>query len=374
MKKKTKRYLGLLAVMAFSLSLSSCSNSFFGGDASLQIKDVTHVYDSESGNTIVTITFMDEDTAPVTFLIPRGISGKDGVSIKNVTSRMTADGKSIELHISYSDGTIPDTVISVPVLQGKGIKEVEVNKDENGNTTIQFTYTDDTKGDVITIPKGDDGNGIESFDVVGPDRDGVTNITVTLTDGTVKEFSVQNGRDGVSVSSIAYSSEKSNQDKYALVVTYSDGYEETIYLDRPKTTRWYTGASNPDEDSMANGNAKEGDFYLNKLNGYVYLRNQDGTWTFLFGMKNDGSSSGLEVYHTVFFDPKEGKINNEDGIFMASVLDGKTISLENIPSPTYEGHKFVGWYTSLDNVNAGKFTDMTPVFDDLKLYAKYEAI
>lgn len=374
MRKKTKRCFGLLAFLAFSLSLSSCSNSFFGGDESLQIKDVTHVYDSESGNTIVTITFMDEDTDPVTFLIPRGISGKDGVSIKDVTSRMTSDGKSIELHISYSDGTIPDTVISVPVLQGKGIKEVEVNKDDLGNTTIQFTYTDDTKGDVITIPKGDDGNGIESFDVVGPDKDGVTNITVTLTDGTVKEFSVQNGRDGVSISSIAYSAEKSDNKRYALVVTYSDGYEETVYLDRPQTTRWYTGATNPDEDNTANHNAQEGDFYLNKLNGYVYLRNQDGTWTFLFGMKNDGSSSGLEVYHTVFFDPKEGKINNEDGIFMASVLDGRTIALENIPSPSYEGHKFVGWYTDLNNVNAGRFTDMTPVFDDLRLYAKYEAI
>ena len=210
MKPRKRRCLALLLTIGFSLSLSSCTNSFFGGDPSLQIKDVTHVYDEKTGNTIVTITFQDEDTDPVVFVIPRGVSGKDGVSIKDVTSRMTTDGKSIELDISYSDGTIPDTVISVPVLQGKGIKEVNVGKDDNGNTTIQFTYTDGTIGDVITIPKGDDGNGIASFDVLGPDKDGVTDIKVTLTDGTVKEFTVQNGKDGVSVSSVVYDEAKSD--------------------------------------------------------------------------------------------------------------------------------------------------------------------
>ena len=45
--------------------------------------------------------------------------------------------------------------------------------------------------------------------------------------------------------------------------------------------------------------------------------------------------------------------------------------LANIPTPTYEGHSFMGWYTDSNNVNAGQFTDLTPVFSDLKLYAKY---
>ena len=97
----------------------------------------------------------------------------------------------------------------------------------------------------------------------------------------------------------------------------------------------------------------------------------DGSWKFLFGMKADGTTTGKEVYHTVFFDPGFGKINGNTGILMASVLEGKTMALSNIPTPTYEDHTFLGWYTDLTNVNAGQFTDLTPVFSDLKLYAKY---
>ena len=308
---------------------------------------------------------------PVTFIVPRGISGKDGVSIKNITSKMLSDGKSIELTISYTDSSVEDTVISVPVLEGKGVKEVLVDTDEFGNTTIQFTYTDGSKDPVITIPKGRDGNGIASFEVNGPDSDGNTIITVTLDDGTKKEFTVSNGRDGVSVSNITYDESKSDATHYVLTITYTDGYTEDITLDRPRSTRWFTGTTTPDNDPAASSQAVEGDFFLRLINGYVYQKTSDGSWTFLFGMKADGTTTGTEVYHTVFFDPGLGKISGNSGILMATVLEGKTMPLSNIPTPTYEGHSFMGWYTDLNNINAGQFTDMTPVFSDLKLYAKY---
>lgn len=361
----------LLALSALSLSYPLASCAFFDTGEGAQIKEVTPRYDEATGNTIITITFTDEEMEPVTFIVPRGISGKDGVSIKNITSKMLSDGKSIELTISYSDSSVENTVISVPVLEGKGVKEVLVDKDEDGNTTIQFTYTDESKGPVITIPKGKDGNGIASFEVNGPDSDGNTTITVTLDDGTKKEFTVSNGRDGVSVSNITYDDSKSDATHYVLIITYTDDYTEEVTLDRPRSTRWFTGTTTPDNDSTASSQAVEGDFFLNRINGYVYQKMSDGSWTFLFGMKADDSSVGKEVYHTVFFDPGLGKINGNTGILMASVLEGKTMPLSNIPTPTYEGHSFMGWYTDLTNVNAGQFTDLTPVFSDLKLYAKY---
>ena len=361
----------LLAVSALSLSYPLASCAFFDTGEWAQIKEVTPRYDEATGNTIITITFTDEEMEPVTFIVPRGISGKDGVSIKNITSKMLSDGKSIELTISYSDSSVENTVISVPVLEGKGVKEVLVDKDEDGNTTIQFTYTDESKGPVITIPKGKDGNGIASFEVNGPDSDGNTTITVTLDDGTKKEFTVSNGRNGVSVSNITYDDSKSDATHYVLIITYTDGYTEEVTLDRPRSTRWFTGTTTPGNDSAASSQAVEGDFFLNRINGYVYQKMSDGSWTFLFGMKADDSSVGKEVYHTVFFDPGLGKINGNTGILMASVLEGKTMPLSNIPTPTYEGHSFMGWYTDLTNVNAGRFTDLTPVFSDLKLYAKY---
>ena len=194
----------LLAVSALSLSYPLASCAFFDTGEGAQIKEVTPRYDEATGNTIITITFTDEEMEPVTFIVPRGISGKDGVSIKNITSKMLSDGKSIELTISYSDSSVENTVISVPVLEGKGVKEVLVDKDEDGNTTIQFTYTDESKGPVITIPKGKDGNGIENFTVSDPDSKGRMTITVSFTDGTEKTFEIKNGEDGVSVSTITY--------------------------------------------------------------------------------------------------------------------------------------------------------------------------
>lgn len=361
----------LLALSALSLSYPLASCAFFDDGGGAQIKEVTPRYDEATGNTIITITFTDEEMEPVTFIVPRGISGKDGVSIKNITSKMLSDGKSIELTISYTDSSVENTVISVPVLEGKGVKEVLVDTDEDGNTTIQFTYTDESKGPVITIPKGKDGNGIASFEVNGPDSDGNTTITVTLDDGTKKEFTVSNGRDGVSVRNITYDASKSDATHYVLTIIYTDGYTEDVKLDRPRSTRWFTGTTTPDNDSTASSQAVEGDFFLNRINGYVYQKMSDGSWTFLFGMKADDSSAGTEVIHTVFFDPGLGKINGNTGILMANVLEGKTMPLANIPTPTYEGHSFMGWYTDLNNVNAGQFTDLTPVFSDLKLHAKY---
>lgn len=366
-----KRTTIALSALALAYPLASCNSAFFGGNDSVEIKEVTTRYDETSGNTYITITFTDEEKDPVVFSIPRGYAGKDGNGIKNVSSRMLSDGKSLELTISYTDSSIENTVISVPVLEGKGVKEVLVDSDEAGNTTIQFTYTDGTTGPLITIPKGTDGNGIESFEVADPDMNGIMAVTVTFTDGTTKTFEIKNGKDGASVSTITYNEAKSTPTEYVLTIEYSDGYSEDVTLPRPRSTRWFTGVTTPDNDSAASSEAVEGDFFLNRLNGYVYQKGSDGKWTFLFGMKADASQGGDEVYYSVYFDPGEGNINGNKGITWTSVLEGKTVPLSQIPSPSYEGHTFLGWFTDVDNINAGQFTDMVPVFSDLHLKAKY---
>ncbi len=358
--------LAAISACSFLASVSSCA--FIDTGSGTQIKNITTTYDESTGNTIIFITFTDESMDPVTFIIPRG---KEGVSIKNVTSKMSSDGKSIELTISYNDGKTADTVLSIPVIQGRGIKEVIIDKDEKGNPTIKFVYTDGTESSLITIPSGKDGNGIESFEVSDPDSNGSMTVVVTFSDGSSKTFTIKNGKDGISVLNITYNEDKSDATHYVLTVTYSDGYTEDIYLERPHTNYWYTGTTSPDKDSKAKENATEGDFYLNITNGYVYQKGSDGSWTFLFGMKSD-DSSGEEKYYTVLFNPLEGKINGSSNILMANVLEGRTISLANIPTPTLENHTFSGWYTDLNNVNSGKFTDMTPVYSNLTLYAKYE--
>lgn len=371
MKKNFFKNTCLVLLTVFSLSMPLTSCSFFDTGNGTQISNVETKYDEKTGNTIITISFTNDDMTPVSFTIPQGIAGKDGVSIKNVSSILSSDGTSVILTISYSDPNVENTVISVPVLQGKGIKEVLVDKDENGNTTIQFVYTDNSTSSKITIPNGKDGNGIENFEVSDPNDNGEITITVSFTDGNSKTFKIKNG---VSVSNITYNEEKSDDTHYVLTISYTDGYSEDVSLDRPKSNRWYTGTTSPENDSTASSKAAEGDFYLNKVNGYVYLKTSNGTWSFLFGMKADDSSSEKKVYHTVYFDPGEGKIKGTSNIMMASVSNGKTMELSQIPTPSYEGYTFLGWYTDLSNVNSGKFTDLTPVYSDLQLYAKYEKI
>ncbi len=365
-KRLLKLMCGAFAVCSFLTLASSCA--FIDTGSGTTIKNVTTTYDDSTGNTIVVITFTDETMDPVTFIVPRG---KEGVSIEKVTSKMSSDGKSVELTISYTDEKTADTVLSIPVLQGRGVKEVIVDQDENGNPTIKFVYTDGTESSLITIPAGKDGNGIESFEISSPDSNGSMTVLVTFSDGSSKTFTIQNGKDGISVLNITYNEEKSDATHYVLTVTYSDGYKEDIYLDRPHANYWFTGTTTPDNDAKAKENGVEGDFYLNITNGYVYQKQSDGSWTFLFAMKTEDTSKE-EKYYTVLFNPLEGKINGSSNILMANVLEGKTLSLASIPTPSLEGSAFAGWYTDLNNVNSGKFTDMTPVYSNLTLYAKYE--
>jgi uncharacterized repeat protein (TIGR02543 family) len=48
----------------------------------------------------------------------------------------------------------------------------------------------------------------------------------------------------------------------------------------------------------------------------------------------------------------------------------------DIPIPTRPGYKFMGWYTkrSVNPATMSPFTDFTPVFSDLTLYAIWEEI
>ena len=93
-------------------------------------------------------------------------------------------------------------------------------------------------------------------------------------------------------------------------------------------------------------------------------------------MKADSSTSA-DVYYDVTFDANGGKAivgGTEVTARFTSVKEGKTIDLALLKSPVKEGYTFKGWYTDLNNINAGQFTDLTPVTKDLKLYGKYSKL
>lgn len=369
-----KRSLVLLTSLCLLGSVSSCT-TFFGSD-SFMIKSY-NVTKEENGDQILTIVFDDEDQAPMVIKIPKGISGENGVGIESVVPTKSEDGTQVTITITYTDKTIKPTVISVPLIQGNdgvSVTGVDVKIDEaTGNIVIKFKYSNDTESDEIVIPKGKDGNGISSIVPSYDSKTKTTTITINFTDESVApiSFNIKDGTDGISISEIKYSEEFSTKDQYCLQITYSDGYVtskgDSIYLPRPKSTKWLSGTLEP---SPSQGDV--GDFYLDLETGYIYQKINDTTWDYKFSMKNKQEETKTQ-YCTVLFNPNGGTFDGSTATAYKPVEKGKPLSLDDIPVPTYEGHTFIGWYTAKEyNVNAGKVTDLTPVFSDLTVYAWWE--
>lgn len=373
-----KRSLVLLTSLCLLGSVSSCT-TFFGSD-SFMIKSY-NITKEENGDQILTIIFDDEDQAPMVIKIPKGISGENGVGIESVVPAKSEDGTQVTITITYTDKTIKPTVISVPLIQGNdgvSVTGVDVKTDETtGNIVIKFKYSNDTESDEIVIPKGidgKDGNGISS---IVPSYDSTTKettITINYTDESLPStsFTIKDANDGIGIESIEYCEEFSTKDEYCLRITYSDGYQtgkgDSIFIPRPKSTKWLSGTREP-----SSSQGEVGDFYLDVETGYIYQKINDTTWDYKFSMKNKQEETKTQ-YCTVLFNPNGGTFGGSTATAYKPVEKGKPLSLEDIPVPTYEGHTFIGWYTTKEyNVNAGKVTDLSPVFYDINVYAWRDA-
>lgn len=364
MKKVFKKLLigASLLLVGCTMPLTSCS--LFGEDG-FTIVDMKHVND-ENGNVVVTFYTTSEETPIITFTVPRGLSGIDGVSIVDVEGKLSDDGNSVTLIFYYSDSSIPPTEVTFPIINGedgRGIENIDVDKDSDGNLLLTVIYTDGTTQGPLLIPRGidgEDGNGILKIE---PDYLSDPNnviITIYFTDGTNTTFKVAKG---IGINSISYDEETSTDDIYSLKIVYSDGYVSYIEIPRPKTSEWFTGEDAPDSTL-----GKDGDFYLNIVNGFVYQK-KNGSWNYLLCMKGTGSA----VNFLVKFYPSEGTWSDGSDDTIAMVIDyGEYIDLDKIPTPVRENYVFNGWWTTQDsNPNAGHFTDLTPVLKDMNLYPRW---
>lgn len=365
-KKRVNLVLASLALIASVGVLTSCS-SFFGSDG-YSISDVSKTT-NQNGDTVITIHYTDESVDPTVISIPKGIAGEDGNGIKDIQTSTDEDQSTLTLRISYTDSTKPDTVLSFPLRQGKGVSNVAISNDEAGNVVVVFEYTDGTSSDKIVIPKGKDGVGIKAVNVT-PDTESTLGgyvITISYTDESLPDsvFKINNGR---GVESVARDESQDTEDELAMVVYYTDGTLETFKIPRPHGTTWHTGEHDPDATL-----GKDGDFYLNKNTGYVY-RKESGAWVFVLSMRGTGSATT----YVVTFLANGGAINlggtsTDNASFVVEY--GKTLEFSKIPVPTYEGHTFKGWYTTAtEHPNSGRFTDLTPVTDTMTLYAHWSEI
>lgn len=374
--KKKLRCL-ITTIMLFSVPLISSCSSFFGSD-SYNIKSTSKVYDETSGDTIVTITFDNDEVEPMVIRIPRGVSGKDGVGIKDIVTTKLDD--SVVIRIIFTDSNIPDTTITIPIINGHdgvSVTGVVVSNDEvTGNVNIKFTYSDGKESEVISIPKGKDGLdgvGIKSITSSKDEETGITTITVSYTDESIPNstFTIS---DGLGISTITYNESLSNEDNYVLTITYSDGYKENITLPRPKTTRWYNGVTNPNSTI-----GSDGDYYLNEETGEVY-RKTNNTWLYLFSMKNNTSLSSYKVSFNINGGKWKYVETGVSEVVRTYTYDyGSYVDFSNnlLEVKANDGYKFDGWWTDIDHtldINSGQLTKLTPILSDLTLYANWKAI
>ena len=370
---KTKKRLltglySLLLLLGVGITSTSCS-AFFGDDGYL-IENISHYTDGE-GNVVVTLYFDSDEVEPLTITIPKGDSGEQGRGISNIEYEVNEDNESVDIIIYYSDNSQP-TTINVPIINGedgRGVENVIVDQDEEENMTIKFEYSDGSSSEEFVIPKGEDGRGIETIESNPIEGTNISIITITYTDGTSSQFQISNGEDGRGIVSIAYDEASSTETAYALIITYTNEETETIYLPRPQSTKWYTGASDPTSTLGING-----DFYLNIASGEVFLK-QNNIWVAQFNMKGSGDEDAKTYYNVTFTlgegeswsDPQDG-----DSSIIVRAEEGSTLPLEEIPVPVRNGSTFLGWFTSLEtNINSGQFTDLTPILKDITLFAHW---
>lgn len=354
-----------LFIGAMCLSLLAGCSFFKDNTKTHVIKSIDTELVEADGSTKVTITYTDEDTDPVIFYIPKGDKGESGVGIKNIT--YTSDESTTYVSISYTDDTLDDTLVEIP--NGVSVTGISKNVDEDGNTSLVFNYSNGTTSETIDIPKGEKGeNGIGISDVTtSVGENNTTLITLVMTDGTSYYVTLpapEKGKDGVGISSMV-ANETST--KYIIQITYTDGRIQNLEFSRPKDpNNWTTGSEAP-----SNTVGENGDFYFDIYHKNIYVK-ENGSWSLIVSLSSD------DIKYTVRFDLNdEGDAVMPTGSLMEyRITRGMYFDAEgySLPIPVRPGYDFMGWYrTKVVTPVNGAFTDITPVFNDLVLFANWKA-
>ena len=364
MFKKIKKAFLLLA-LPFTIScLSSCS--FFNMEEEGYLIKSIETETFEDGTTKVTIIYDNEEIDPIEFYIPKGEQGEIGeqgetgngiAEIKNLGYDST--GKFTIMEITYTDNDVPPTQFKVP--NGVSIDRIESSYDElSGKVEVKIVLTN---GDTISfdLPRGKDGNGISNIDqTINPDKS--VTLTIHFTQGGTTTVTIPAPVDGRGVASMVATE---TDDKYIITVNYSDGTNEVLEFSRPsEPNTWLSGYGIP-----SNSLGKNGDFYFDLNSKNIYGKS-GGRWVLIHSFTDSG-----ETYEVSF------DIN--DSVDAPATMNGQLVyHIERgnyfassgyvIPEPVRPGYTFLGWYT-VKNPTAvnGAFTDLTPVFSDLTLYANW---
>lgn len=380
----------------------------------VSITGVESNYDSDARETLVTINFSDNFPA-FNFSVP---DGKDGSSVNAV--EITEKEGLRYLSFKYVDG------------EGNELNSWDVNIDEfrgddgKDGATWLFGEGDpneakepvvgkpgdfflDTVDYVVYVKKADTwekmgtikGTGIldiHSFDE-GAGIEIVTSEIETDVDGNPKFDSAgQPVYRTYKLYSSAVNDMKVEFNRetgmYEFLISVTDAMgnvkelENLIQVQRPAT--WLSGLVRPDDNDDITGELTfDGDFYYSTKYNEIWTK-KDDEWMLLVKIAADQEI----VYRSVTFMPEGGTLSkdpnaypnpipnenpfNEDGSVTVKVEKGTCYPSQcEIPVPVRDGYVFKGWYKRKSDSltpNDGVFNTMVPVYDNMTLYALWEAV
>ena len=356
-----KRIILFILGMFLLLTITSCSG--FVGDESLVISDISTEL-LEDGRTKIVITYTDEELTPSIFYLPKG---DDGVGIKEIKQTPGDDGNSTQLEIFYDDGRAT-TKLNVPHGVSIVTSSYTVNS-ETGNTEIVFTYSNGKQSDPIIVYKGEKGDkgdpGVSVVDcIIDEDEFGNQIITFEYSNGEFSDpITIPKGDPGVGIETVG---KIDDGEIYALILNYTDGSSVKLDFTRPDNPNtWHSAEGEPDELLGENG-----DFYYDLDNDIIYSK-ANNTWITVANLSTDKET----VRITFDKNAEDAYLAFEDTEKVIQMGSNFLSAYEEIPVPTRDGYNFVGWYSHpKPNATHGIFTDVTPVYSNIKLFAKWEEI
>ena len=372
--KKIMCLVCTVALLVATLSMAGCMGSFFE-EEELMIASVEHEL-LESGLTKIIITYTDDTVEPSIFYLPKGDAGETGQTgngIKEISYVHNDVERRTDVTVYYTGEGISPVSFSVP--DGLSVTGIEEGVDViSGEKYIAFRYSNGTTSPDILLPKGDkgaDGNGIASFNAVQNDDRSIT-VTVSFTQGEPVVFTIPAPLDGEDGNGIEDMELKESNGKYYLKVTYTHG--DPIQLQFARPTQWFTSTTDPNNPAPEGESiVLDGDFWFDTRDGGAIKVRKNGEWITIvsfaqqntkyrvtFNLNADGDDAEFVNWNSEFpyIDVKEGQYYSANGN-------------KQLPTAVRDGYIFGGWYTS-DEPNlyiSSTFTDLTPVFSNLTLYA-----
>ena len=354
----------LIFILCFCFLLTGCG-AFFGEEESLMMESL-ETKTLENGDIEITITYSNEDVKPTVFVVPKGEEGGTGNGIKSINTFASEDGKNTVVKIEFTNESTP---VEFNIPNGISIDKVQTEKvTETGETLLTIIYSDGSKSNPISIPKGEKGD--QGISIVGItqkiNRDNSVTLTIEMSEGDPVKVEIPapvNGKDGRGISEII---SVPNGDTYVMTIKFTDDTVQELEFARPN--KWFSESAGPKLEDGING-----DLWYDLAHQIIYVK-QNNKWNLVMNFNNV-----VDLAFDVTFDLNDS--SDEPAAMPAGSLltypieCGKYFASSgySIPVPTRDGYIFKGWYTQkAPTIVNGAFTDLTPVQADLTLYAVWE--